>query len=221
MHESRDVFLEKDINPEASGSVSWRQGGTEVLAAVHGPLPAKQRHAEADRAVVSVSIRQRSGQPGGEQRLHEAHVQHTVEACALLSAFPQSLVLIALQVVRADGGVLAACLNATCAALMDAGIPMSAPFAGVTCSVDAAGEAQLHPDAAAEAAAPAVLTATFSRPSVVEEEGAPSPLGLLSSQLDGVLSPHAFLDNLELCRTNVDSVVALQRQAIKGAFAVL
>lgn len=56
---------------------------------------------------------------------------------------------------------------------------------------------------------------------MVEEEGAPSPLGLLSSQLDGVLSPHAFLDNLELCRTNVDSVVALQRQAIKGAFAVL
>ncbi len=35
---------------------------------------------------------------GGQECLHEAHVQHTVEACALLSSFPQSAVLIALQV---------------------------------------------------------------------------------------------------------------------------
>ena len=136
----REVVCEKDTLSSASGSVNWRQGGTEVLAAVHGPLPAQQRHAEADRAVVLVTIRPRSGLPGallqelikflnsfeeagasgnecsvisvlcaevqsgpclsagGQERLHEAHVRHTVEACAVLSTFPQSAVLIALQV---------------------------------------------------------------------------------------------------------------------------
>lgn len=60
----RSLECEKDILTRASGSVRWKQGGTEILAAVHGPQPALQRKAQADRAVVEVVLRPRFGLPG-------------------------------------------------------------------------------------------------------------------------------------------------------------
>lgn len=60
----RQLVCEKGLLTRASGSVRWKQGGTEVLAALHGPQPALQRKAQADRAVVEINLRPRSGLPG-------------------------------------------------------------------------------------------------------------------------------------------------------------
>jgi ribonuclease PH len=56
-HTYRQPDCKKDVLTRASGSVRWQQGGTQVLAAVHGPQPALQRKAQADRAVVEVVLR--------------------------------------------------------------------------------------------------------------------------------------------------------------------
>lgn len=217
MQDNREVQCEKDVLQYTSGSVAWRQGGTEILAAVHGPQPAQQRRSEADRAVVSVSVRPRSGPPGNLERLHEAHVQHTVEACAMLSAFPQSVISIALQVIKQDGGLLAAYLNAACAALMDAGIPMYAPFAAVTSCSNAEAIIRLHPDAKTEEAAAAVLTASFS---AKVGKAATAELGLLNSQLDGRMTPEAYLLALNSCHAAIVPILDLQRKSIEQAVSI-
>lgn len=46
--------------------------------------------------------------------------------------------------------LLACCLNAACMALMDAGLPMSRLFCGVTCAIDAEGRIITDPTAQQE-----------------------------------------------------------------------
>jgi ribonuclease PH len=93
---------------------------------------------------------------GDKYHLYETIIRQTVEACAILAPLPQSSISIvlqvcvsvpaglpcttvcvqmrvtsgdlSLQVVSSDGCMLACALNATCAVLMDAGIPMRSPF---------------------------------------------------------------------------------------------
>lgn len=45
---------------------------------------------------------------------------------------------------------MACCLNATCMALVDAGVPMQALFCGVTCALDSDGTLMLDPTAKQE-----------------------------------------------------------------------
>jgi ribonuclease PH len=181
----RQLECDKDVLARASGSVRWRQGDTEVLAAVHGPQPALQRVAQADRAVVEVVLRPRFGLPGQytaagrslraaaiggrqQQRLcvflcrqqgtplrddHQAdcgvvcqpvaatteQYLHCAAGMVCLPAFPSSRTVRSqmrnyvistncLQVVSSDGATLACAINATCAVLMDAGVPLHFPF---------------------------------------------------------------------------------------------
>jgi len=74
----RQLVCEIGLLTRASGSVRWKQGGTEVLAALHGPLPALQRKAQADRAVVEVTLRPRFGLPG-ERRVKRCRMQHMAQ----------------------------------------------------------------------------------------------------------------------------------------------
>ena len=123
----RELDYPKNLLTRASGSARWQQGNTDVLAAVHGPQPAFQRKAQADRAVVEVVLRPYSGMPGqrtlmtrllmcpfthldyqrrapvhpragNRQHLYETVIRQTVEACAILSPLPQSSISIVLQV---------------------------------------------------------------------------------------------------------------------------
>ena len=48
----------------ADGSARWGQGGTAVLAAVHGPRGTASRKEDPERAVVEVVFRPRSGLAG-------------------------------------------------------------------------------------------------------------------------------------------------------------
>ena len=61
---SRQVVCEKGLLTRAAGSVRWRQGQSEVLAALHGPQPALLRKALADRAAVEVNMQPRFDIPG-------------------------------------------------------------------------------------------------------------------------------------------------------------
>lgn len=135
----------------------------------------------------------------------------------MLSSFPQSAITVALQVRKEDGGLLAAHINAACAALMDAGIPMYMPFAAVTSTCDDEGNIHLHPDAQSEEAATAVLTASFT---AKVGKSADVELGLLNSQLDGKMKPEGYLSALQSCHSATVSVLDLQRKSIQQAVSI-
>jgi exosome complex component RRP46 len=48
----------------ADGSAKWVQEGSAVLSAVHGPVAAGPRREDAERAVIEVLMKPRSGLPG-------------------------------------------------------------------------------------------------------------------------------------------------------------
>jgi exosome complex component RRP46 len=112
----------------ADGSARWAQGGTSVLAAVYGPIEAPTGRQHAERAVVEVVFRPRSGPPGPAERHLESLVRQAAEGVVVTALHPRTIIQIVLQVEAADGSLLACALNAAGAALVDAGVPMSSPL---------------------------------------------------------------------------------------------
>jgi 3' exoribonuclease family, domain 1 len=63
----------------------------------------------------------------------QVFLSNIVSSCVRVESFPRSVVSIIVQVQSADGSVLAACLHAAVAALMDAGIEMTCLPVAVAC----------------------------------------------------------------------------------------
>ncbi|GBG32609.1 Exosome complex component RRP41 [Hondaea fermentalgiana] len=94
---------------DCDGSAMLDQGLTKVLACVHGPR----------------EVAQRSARPGDRRSLAVANfVQDTFTQVIQTELFKGSQIDITIHILQADGGVLAACVNATTAALIHAGVPM-------------------------------------------------------------------------------------------------
>ena len=60
--------------------------------------------------------------------------EFVVNALVNIMDFPRSTIRVVVQEVNNDGGMLACAINATCLALMDAGVPMNGMFAATTCT---------------------------------------------------------------------------------------
>ena len=112
----------------ADGSARWVQDGSAVLAAVHGPVAAGARRENAERAVVDVVLRPRAGPAGPREHEMAEVLRQTVEGALLAALHPRAAVTVAIQVLQADGSLLACAVNAACAALADAGVPLSSLF---------------------------------------------------------------------------------------------
>ncbi|KAL8138518.1 hypothetical protein V2J09_004519 [Rumex salicifolius] len=129
--------LRADIGnmPNANGSAVFEMGNTKVIAAVYGPREVENKGQQiSDRALVrceysmanfSTGDRRRKGK--GDRRSTEISmiIRETMEACIMTQLMPRSQIDIYVQVLQADGGTRAACINAATIALADAGIPMN------------------------------------------------------------------------------------------------
>jgi exosome complex component RRP46 len=104
------------------------QDGSAVLAAVHGPAAAGPRKENPERAAVEVVFKPRSGLPGSQEHEWEEILRQAVEGVLLASLHPRTLVTVVVQVLSADGALLSCAANAACAALADAGIPLTSLF---------------------------------------------------------------------------------------------
>lgn len=62
------------------------------------------------------------------ERQYEHTIRKTVEGVLQAAQHPRTAVSITLQVVSDDGALLACALNAACAALVDAAVPMTSIF---------------------------------------------------------------------------------------------
>ncbi|ORX52844.1 ribosomal protein S5 domain 2-like protein [Hesseltinella vesiculosa] len=132
--ELRRIVAKTSVFSQSDGSAYLEQGNTKCLVAVYGPREARHRQqAMADRAIINVEFivapfsttERKKRSKNDKQSLESAtFIRQTFEPVILLSQFPRSQIDVYIQVFQHDGGVLAACINATTMALVDAGIPM-------------------------------------------------------------------------------------------------
>ncbi|KAL2095738.1 hypothetical protein ACEWY4_007886 [Coilia grayii] len=137
---TREFGCEQNLLSRPDGSATFIQGNTNVLAGVYGPAEVKVSKEIYDRATLEVLIQPKIGLPGVRERAREQCVRETCEAALLSSLHPRSSLSLILQEVHDDGSLLACCLNAACMALMDAGLPMSCLFCGITCVISTEGQ---------------------------------------------------------------------------------
>ncbi|XP_010901343.2 exosome complex component RRP46 [Esox lucius] len=154
----REFGSEQNLLSRPDGSSSFVQGDTSVLAGVYGPAEVKVSKEIYDRATLEVVIQTKVGLPSVKERAREQCVRETCEAALLSTLNPRSSLTLILQVVHDDGSLLACFLNAACMALMDAGLPMSCLFAGVTCAIDGDGRIIIDPSAVQEKESRALMT---------------------------------------------------------------
>ncbi|KAK0546596.1 Exosome non-catalytic core component [Tilletia horrida] len=119
----------------ADGSASASHGLTDVLVSVHGPHEAKSRaDSQHDRATVAVHVSyspwsgmERKKRGRSDRRLTElaSALEDTFQPVVQTHLYPRSQIDIYVQVLQQDGGVLAAAINASTLALLDAGIAMT------------------------------------------------------------------------------------------------
>ncbi len=123
------------ILPHTDGSATFELGNTKILATVHGPREAKSSLALHDRASIKINFHaasfssvsgERRKQVRQDKRLAEYSLalEETLREVIIVTTFPRSEIDIFVEVLNADGSVLAASFNAVVLALMDAGIPM-------------------------------------------------------------------------------------------------
>ncbi|XP_048120468.1 exosome complex component RRP46 isoform X2 [Alosa alosa] len=149
------------LSPRKSLVMGWIKdlsGNTNVLAAVYGPAEVKVSKEIYDRATLEVLIQPKVGLPGVRERAREQCVRETCEAALLSSLHPRSSLTLILQEIHDDGSLLACCLNAACMALMDAGLPMSCLFCGITCVINMDGQIIIDPTLQQEKDSRALMT---------------------------------------------------------------
>uniref|UniRef100_A0A4W5PSJ7 Exosome complex component RRP46 n=1 Tax=Hucho hucho TaxID=62062 RepID=A0A4W5PSJ7_9TELE len=154
----REFGCEQNLLSRPDGSSSFVQGDTSVLAGVYGPAEVKVSKEIYDRATLEVVVQPKVGLPSVRERAREQCVRETCEASLLSTLHPRSSLTLVLQVVHDDGSLLSCFLNSACMALMDAGLPMSCLFAGVTCAIDTDGQVITDPNAAQEKESRALMT---------------------------------------------------------------
>ena len=135
----RPMLCEQRILSQPDGSASFSQGQTSVMAAVYGPTEVRVARERADRATVEVVFKPKVGVGGCMTRGTEELVRGLCESVILTSLHPRTAFTVVIQEVHNDGSLLACCVNAVCAALLDACVPMNFPFAAVACGIDANG----------------------------------------------------------------------------------
>ncbi|XP_030622248.1 exosome complex component RRP46 [Chanos chanos] len=154
----RSFGSEQNVLSRPDGSASFVQGDTSVLAGVYGPAEVKVSKEIYDRATLEVVIQPKVGLPSVRERAREQCIRETCEAALLSTLHPRSSLTLILQVVHDDGSLLACYLNAACMALIDAGLPMSSLFCGITCAINTEGQIITDPSVQQEKESRALLT---------------------------------------------------------------
>ena len=186
--ELRSVRVSCGVASGVDGSCSYQQGGTLVLATVQGPW----EHASgagggvgggggeaaagdsACRVLVHTKVAPFAGSVRREQRRSDARllelsavIRQSVSGVLLTSLLPASShIAVGLTVLRDDGGLLPAALNAATLALLHAGIPMRDVPVAVSVACTASG----GPGSASQQAGTVLLDPTVSEVSAVSAQ---------------------------------------------------
>ena len=130
--EIRRLRCQLSAEPKADGSAYLEQGNTKVLVTVTGPHEvSSQRKAQHDRAVLHctyAALPFSAGQHKNPSRTADSELASSVRSVfdpvVQTQLYPRTQIDVSITLLQADGGVRAACINATTLALIDAGIAM-------------------------------------------------------------------------------------------------
>jgi exosome complex component RRP41 len=217
--ELRPTEVKAGVIANAAGSASVRTGKTWAIAAVYGPREIYPRFlSNPKRGVLRChySMMPFSGsgeriRPGSSRRAQEIAMVMTksLEPAVDLSAFPNSVVDVYVQLPQTDAGTRCAAISAASVALADAGIPMKDMVSSVAVGqVDGAVLADL----------------TYSEESydaVVSD----IPVAILHNtgeitllQMDGEISKDDLMKALNLAKEAAEQMYELQKKALKDKF---
>ena len=156
-NELRPIACTQGLLNRADGSSRFSQGDTTVLVAVYGPMtPKRSKHEKKEGATLDVVFQPAIGTPTPKEKDYERIIRNIFEAVVLTSKFPRSLIRIVVQILEDKGSVFATAINATCLALMDAGIEMSSLVCAVNCSIE---QSDICLDPTSEEVSPSVCLA--------------------------------------------------------------
>ncbi|XP_041919820.1 exosome complex component RRP46 isoform X2 [Alosa sapidissima] len=200
------------LSPHKSLVMGWIKdlsGNTNVLAAVYGPAEVKVSKEIYDRATLEVLIQPKVGLPGVRERAREQCVRETCEAALLSSLHPRSSLTLILQEIHDDGSLLACCLNAACMALMDAGLPMSCLFCGITCVINMDGQIIIDPTLQQEKDSRALMT--FAIDSIDKR--------VMMSSTKGSISVQELQEAIALSQRTSERIFQFYRSSVRRRYS--
>ncbi|KAF2465266.1 exosome complex exonuclease RRP41 [Lindgomyces ingoldianus] len=136
-NELRRIHAQISVQAAADGSSYLEMGNTKILCTATGPAEGRQigqRGGKDNEAKLEVEINlagfsgvDRKRRRVGDKRITE--LEHTLKSVyaslVLTHLYPHSTITLHLHIISQDGSLLAACINASTLALIDAGIPMA------------------------------------------------------------------------------------------------
>src|SRR3989344_3935482 len=221
VNELRPMKARTGIIPNADGSAEFIIGKTQAIAAVYGPremLPKFKQNPRRGilRCFYSMMPFSGSGErirPGTSRRSQEIALVMTkaLEPVVDLSAFPNAVVDVFVELPQTDAGTRCAAISAAAMALADAGIPMKDLVSAVAVGqVDGTVVADLNYN-------------EESYPAIVSD----IPVAMLHNtkeisllQMDGEISKQDLLKALEMAKIATEKVYQLQVKALKEKYAV-
>ncbi len=217
--ELRPMEAKAHIIPNADGSASFKIGRTTALAAVYGPrelFPRFKQNPKKGLLRCHYGMMPFSGsgeriRPGMNRRAQEiSMVMEKAFASVIdLSAFPNAVVDIYVDLPQTDAGTRCAAISAVSMALADAGIPMKDMISSVAMGeVDGTVVADLN-------------YGEESYPAVVSD----IPIAMVHNtkevtllQMDGEITKDQMIKALEMGKSACDKVYELQMKALKERY---
>lgn len=200
----RPLACSCSILHRAHGSASWSQGDTKVLAAVYGPKAGTKKNENPEKASIEVIWKPRTGQIGKPEKEYEIILKRTLQSICILTINPNTTTSFIIQVVHDDGALLPCAINAACAALVDAGIPMKHLAVAICCCSAESGYCILDPTKLEEQKMKAFAYLVFPNSilSVLPEgsslvQGEPMEHGIITSVTHGAMSVDDYFHCLE------------------------
>ncbi|HIG93651.1 MAG: exosome complex component RRP41 [archaeon GW2011_AR9] len=218
--ELRPMEAKAGVIPNADGSAYFKIGNTVCYAAVYGPRELFPRFLQNPkkgllRCHYSMMPFSGSGErirPGGNRRSQEISMvmNSSLEPVMDLSAFPNSVVDVFVDLPQTDAGTRCAAISAAAIALADAGIPMKDMVSSVAVGqVDGTVVADLNYNEEA------YLGIVSDIPVAMLHNT--KELTLL--QMDGEISKEDLIKALEMAKIATERVYEVQKKALKERFS--
>ena len=218
--ELRPMEAKAGVIPNADGSAMLKIGKTTAYAAVYGPrelFPRFKQDPEKGIVRCHYGMMPFSGsgeriRPGNSRRSQEIAMvmEKSLNPMIDLSAFPNAVVDIFVDLPQTDAGTRCAAISAASIALADAGIPMKDMISSVAVGeVDGTVVADLCYD---EEAYDAIVSDV-----PVAMTNNTKEITLL--QMDGEISKEDLMKSLEMAKVATDKIYELQMKALKDKFS--
>nr|VDC66647.1 unnamed protein product [Brassica rapa] len=235
----RPLACSRNILHRPHGSASWSQGDTKVLAAVYGPKPGTRKNENPEKACFEVIWKPKSGQIGKAEKEFEMILKKTIHSICVLTVNPNTTTSVIIQVSnmfqcllpllymmmvlypffynarQPCHDLLPCAINAACAALVDAGIPMKHLAVAICCCLADSGYVVLDPNKLEEKKMTAFAYLVFPNTTLSvlpEVEGEPVEHGIITSVTHGVMSVDDYFLCVETGRAATASLSAFFRK---------